>query len=236
MDRASFERTLNSALKSWKWEIESGSIARMWTHFEAVIEANRRLNLTRITDPKRAAVLHYADSLSLLTWCRDRGIEARRVLDVGTGAGFPAVPLAVARPDWRVTALESTRKKAEFLRRWAAESGLTNLTVESNHSAHWTAPRRFDLIVFRALARLDRALADTARHVSRGGWLSAYKTATLPNAERDAAGAAATRLGLRFAEPFLYDLQIEGETFHRALYPMQRTGTSREKRTQASKT
>ena len=93
------------------------------------------MNLTRITRPAEAAVRLYADSLAVLSWARQSGNETgvRTVLDIGTGAGFPAVPLAVAAPDWRITAIEATNKKAAFVEQSARRVGAENLRVILRH-------------------------------------------------------------------------------------------------------
>ncbi len=221
MPDATFDGALEAAISRWGLRLEPEQIARLRAHFQAVVEANQRFNLTRITEPDEAAVRHYADSLALLLWCRDRGISARSVLDIGSGAGYPAVPLAVARPEWAVTALESTIKKARFLQRVTGELGLITLTVIAVHSAHWKSPAKFDLIVFRAVAPLDVCLKRAAHHAAPGGWLVAYKTASLPADEKAAAGQVVASLKLRRAEPYGYELSFRGEVIRHALFPFQ---------------
>ena len=191
-------------------------------HFEAVVETNRVMNLTRITDPVEAAVKHYADSLALLLWTRDRSVTVRTVLDVGTGAGFPAVPLAVMQREWAVTAIDATRKKVEFLTRTVAAIGLTNVHVEHAHAAYWRPKRPFDVVVVRALAPLGKCLELCAAFVKPGGWLVAYKTASLDRAELAAAEKVLKKTRTRVEEPFPYELQMGDRTLHRALHLFQR--------------
>jgi len=191
-------------------------------HFEAVVETNRVMNLTRITEPVEAAVKHYADSLALLLWTRDRSITVRTILDVGTGAGFPAVPLAVIRSEWAVTAIDATRKKVEFLTRTVAAIGLTNVHVEHAHAAHWRPKRPFDVAVVRALAPLGKCLELCAAFVKPRGWLVAYKTASLDRAELAAAEKLLKKTRMRVEEPFPYELQMGDQTLHRTLHLFQR--------------
>ena len=159
-----------------------------WAHFALVLEANARFNLTRITDPATAAVKHYADSLSLLTWPRTGDEDIGRIIDVGTGAGFPAVPLAIARPDWRVTAVDSIAKKTDFLAEVADKLLLTNFQVVQLRVGQQPpdAPA-YDLAVFRAVGKLADCLKAGRDWVRPGGWLVCYKSATLPAPEWAAA-------------------------------------------------
>jgi 16S rRNA (guanine527-N7)-methyltransferase len=217
-----FEGTLSTALRRWGMPVLPRELHQLRAHFEAVVETNRVMNLTRITEPIEAAVKHYADSLALLLWTEGRSVTVRTVLDVGTGAGFPAVPLAVMRPEWAVTAIDATRKKVEFLTRTVAAIGLTNVHVEHAHAAHWRPKRPFDVVVVRALAPLGKCLELCAAFVKPGGWLVAYKTASLDRAELAAAEKVLKKTRLRVEEPFPYELQMGDQTLHRALHLFQR--------------
>ena len=198
-------------------------MSQLRNHFEAVLETNRIMNLTRITDPVEAAVKHYADSLALLLWTRGRSITVQTVLDVGTGAGFPAVPIAIMRPEWTVTAIDSTRKKVEFIARTAAAMGMDNLKVEQAHTSHWQPERTFQVVATRALGPLDKCLESCAKFVRPGGWLVAYKTASVPRGEIAAAQKLLKRTRMRVEEPFAYDLQLGDETLHRVLHLFRRS-------------
>jgi 16S rRNA (guanine527-N7)-methyltransferase len=223
MHQALFDSTLHEALRRWELPITPTQAGRLWVHFEAVVETNRTMNLTRITDPVEAAVKHYADSLGLLLWSRERSIAVRTVLDIGTGAGFPAVPLAVMRPEWTVTAIDATRKKVEFLVRTAAAMGMDNFNVEQAHTAHWQSERTFQVVATRALGPLAKCLESCAAFVRPGGWLVAYKTASVARDEIAAAEKLLKRTRMRVEEPFAYDLQLGDETLHRALHLFRRT-------------
>ena len=213
-----FDRVLAESLDRWGIPIIAEQLQTLRHHFQAVVETNRTLNLTRITDPVEAAVKHYADSLALLLWVRKQQLSTKTLLDIGTGAGFPAVPLAVMMPDWEVTALDATRKKADFLTRTANTLHLSNLRVECAHSDHWQPGGRFHLVVLRAVGKLAVCLRQGGRHVARDGRLVVYKTASLEADELDAATAKAKGLRIRERERFMYDLQLTEETIHRALH------------------
>ena len=190
----------------------------MAAHFEGMIDANRVINLTRITDPAAAAVKHYADSLSVLDWARQQAVQFGTVIDIGTGAGFPAMPLAIMAPHCRVTAIDGTGKKIDFLHRTAAALGLSNLRAEHVHSEHWVTKQRFDLVVARALGPLDRCIRTGAKFVGRGGWVVVFKTKGINPEELKEAEQEAERAGLRECERHPYQLTLGGETMPRLLF------------------
>ena len=213
-----FENALTTAVARWNIPLTRSRIERLHTHFVLMVEANRVMNLTRILQPVEAAIKHYADSLALLKWVRQCGLTVRMVLDIGTGAGFPAVPLAILQPNWRVTAIDATRRTIEFIREIADRIGLSNLCLEHAHSDHWRPSQSFELVVTRAAGRLPRCLPGAARLLSPGGWFIAYKTARVGQEELRDAGRILRRLPLRAQDPFPYELECEGRKLRRVLY------------------
>lgn len=212
-----FDKTLSSALALWDLPMEPSQAERLRAYYQAMIETNRTMNLTRIVDPVEAAIKHFADSLALLVWARTQQVEPRTVLDVGTGAGFPAVPLAIMRSDWSITAIEATKKKIDFVRRESERLDLTNVACHHAHSRHWQPGTTFDLVTFRALARLPEAVEETAGLLATGGRLVAFKTASVvPTEQRDAAESL-KRCGLRPEPSHPYTLTCADETLDRVL-------------------
>ncbi len=127
-------------------ELSASSLDQLSAHYAMLRRWNQRINLTRIIAPQAAARLHYAESLfgaHLLG-------EARTLLDVGSGAGFPGLPLAVARPQIAVTALEANHKKALFLNEAAHALSLSNFTVVRQRWEDFDASN-FDLLTTRAV-------------------------------------------------------------------------------------
>jgi 16S rRNA (guanine527-N7)-methyltransferase len=131
-------------------EKQAGQLLR---HYSMLVEWNRRINLTRITGPGDAAALHYADSLFGGRFIHD----ARKLLDIGSGAGFPAIPLAVFRPDIQVVALEANQKKSLFLNEARHALGLTNFKVATARVESFDSAD-FDLLTTRALDRAESVL------------------------------------------------------------------------------
>lgn len=228
-ESGSFETALTEALSRWGMPITSDQLAQMRAHFDAVVEINRVMNLTRITDPKEAATKHYADSLALLLWIDERRISVRSVLDIGTGGGFPAIPLAITRPDWSITAIDGAGKKVDFVRRTARTIGVDNLHCIHTHSCHWTDTTKsdqpsavsFDLVVCRALATLPNVMEQSALFVEPGGYLVAYQSDNIDQATLEAANRAAKSAGLKTKTPYRYSLGSGSDERRRALYPYQ---------------
>ena len=212
-----FKETLLAALAKLGIPITVDQLERLETHFALMIDANRTMNLTRITEPAEAAIKHYADSLALLPWAATVDIGKATLLDIGTGAGFPAVPLAVMRPDWSITAIDGTKKKIDFVRRVAAEIGLDHLAVQHGHSDHWRGGSSFDIVVTRAVALLAQCIHTARPHLAIGGRFVAYKTAEVSAEETKHGEIVAKRSRLRIEFPYYYELDWGGERLLRSL-------------------
>jgi 16S rRNA (guanine(527)-N(7))-methyltransferase RsmG len=119
-------------------------------HYTLLCRWNSRVNLTRIIEPREAAQLHYAESLFGAKFIAG----ARSVLDIGSGAGFPAIPLAVARAETRVTALEANQKKSLFLKEVKDELELDNLEVATARLEEFDSAG-YELLTSRALDRAE---------------------------------------------------------------------------------
>lgn len=165
------EASIEKGLQAMGLAIPAGAVARMAAHIELVSKWNRVHNLTAVREADQMVVLHVLDSLSLLPHLGD----ARSVLDVGTGAGFPGIPLAIARPHLQVTLLDSSRKKCTFLEQARAELRLANITVACERVESWRPEQRFDAIVSRAFAELSDFVTQARHLVAPGGRLLAMK-------------------------------------------------------------
>lgn len=140
-----------------------------------VLERNLVMNLTAITEPKEFAALHLLDSLSLV---RLAGLEKGTVVDVGTGAGFPGVPLAIARPGLHVTLLDSLGKRVDFLAEACEKLELKNTTCIHARAEEFAAQHResFDYAVSRAVAALPVLCELCLPLVKTGGEFLAMKS------------------------------------------------------------
>ena len=217
-ERADFDRALNAGLRFLDTELSARQCEKLWLHRQRVVEANRRFNLTRITDPVEFAVKHHLDSLALLAWVAKTGARVSRVLDVGTGAGIPAVPLAIARPDWNITAIDGTAKKVRFVAELTDELDLDNLTCRHARAESWRGETTFDLVLFKAVGSIARCLRNARRHLPEGGTAALYKTAALADKEADEASQAACKLGFELPARHAYQLPLGDEAIRREIW------------------
>ena len=163
-----------------------------------LLDWNTRVNLTAITEPVEVLLKHFLDSLALLEAV---STERARVLDIGAGAGFPGLPLKLARPQWRIVLLEATGKKVAFQRHVIETLGLENIEAlhgRAEEIAHTPAYRAsFDLVTARAVAALPVLLEYAAPFCRVGGQILLPKKGELA-AELEQGKRAAQALGLTF--------------------------------------
>jgi len=149
-------------------------LTKLSQHYSLLCNWNRRINLTRITDPEESARVHYAESLLGRTLVGD----SKTLLDIGSGAGFPGVPLAVACPALRVTALEANQKKSLFLKEAKDALRLSNLSVATARIEEFPI-EDYDVLASRALERGDELLPGVVDRMKRGQSAMLYTTEPL---------------------------------------------------------
>lgn len=133
---------------------------------------NKAYNLTAIREPSQMVPLHILDSLSILPLVA----ASENLLDVGTGAGLPGVPLAIAQPDCKFTLLDSNVKKTRFVQQAVLELGLSNVEVVHSRIEEYNSADGFDTVTARAFAPLARMLPQIEPFVAEGGSLLAMKS------------------------------------------------------------
>jgi 16S rRNA (guanine527-N7)-methyltransferase len=131
---------------------------------------NRRVNLTAIREPGAMVSAHLLDSLVARPL-----LSGETVLDVGTGAGFPGLPLAIVEPARQFTLLDSNNKKIQFVRHAAGLLGLDNVETVKGRGEDYAPGRRFDTVIARALAALPRLVEIAGHHVGEDGVFVALK-------------------------------------------------------------
>lgn len=156
--------------------LEPEQIERFVRYRALLLDWNARINLTAITDPSEIAVRHFLDALSVALALPDSVRQGGTVaLDVGSGGGFPGLPLAIVFPAWRVTLLEATAKKVRFLETVIAELGLLNahaVAARAEEYAHQAMQRaRYDLVMARAVSALPTLLEYCCPFARVGGRL-----------------------------------------------------------------
>ena len=187
-------QTLQAGLPTLGFDLPEAIQNQLCAFGEAVVEQNKVMNLTAITEPTQVAKLHLLDSISLLTVADFKG---KKVIDVGCGAGFPGVPVKIACPETNLTLLDSLGKRMHWLETILPQLGVeaTCITARAEEAV---ADRReqYDFATSRAVARLNILLELTAPYVKVGGKVLAMKgTAALEELEE--AKNAIRRLGLK---------------------------------------
>lgn len=171
-----FQKILTDTLSAFEIVLTENQLAQLKQYYELLIEWNEKMNLTALTAPEDVALKHFADSLLLLRYC---DIEKKaRVIDVGTGAGFPGMVLKIARPDIQLTLLDSLQKRLGFLDEVCNELGFDD--VELIHSRAEDGSRTelrdsFDIAVSRAVASLNTLCEYDMPYVKDGGRFIAMK-------------------------------------------------------------
>jgi 16S rRNA (guanine527-N7)-methyltransferase len=197
--------------------------AQMETYQTLLQEWNERMNLTGITDPQEVLVRHFLDALSCAQVTGS--LDGRRLIDIGTGAGFPGLPLKIAYPTLRLTLVDSVAKKTEFLAAVVSALNLANVTILSDraellgqHKAH---RQQYDWAVARSVAEM-RILAEYLLPLVRvGGQMLAQKGS---NAAEETAAAHAAIRTLGGGTPTLHPIHLPGheQTHYLVAIPKQR--------------
>ncbi|HYS75105.1 MAG TPA: 16S rRNA (guanine(527)-N(7))-methyltransferase RsmG [Burkholderiales bacterium] len=147
-----------------------GDRSKLLQHLALLEKWNQAYNLTAIRDSGKMVSGHLLDCLAVIPY-----LTASRMLDAGSGAGFPGIPVAVARPDIQVALLDSSQKKAAFLRQALADLQLKNATVVCERVEAWHAAEKFDFIISRAFAEIAQFIALTKHLLAPRGMFAAMK-------------------------------------------------------------
>ena len=165
------EEQVGRGLVSMGVPVSPAQRARLAAHLELIAKWNRVHNLTAIRETEQMVVLHVLDSLSVLPQLEG----ARTIADVGTGPGFPGIPVAIVRDDARVTLVESSHKKCAFLQQAQTELARDNVTVACERVEQVAPAEKFDAVVSRAFSDLSDFVAQAGHLVAPGGRLIAMK-------------------------------------------------------------
>jgi len=147
-------------------DLPAGAAVRLGRFLELLGRWNRAQNLTAVTDPAEMVPRHVLDSLAGLKW-----VTGDRLLDAGSGAGLPGIPLAVVRPDRRHVLLDSRRKRVQFLIHAAGALGLDNVEVVEARLENYRPEVKFDTLSARAFAALPEAVRLAGPHLAGGARL-----------------------------------------------------------------
>ena len=202
---------LTSLSNSFGVQLDKTAIERFDAYARLLKDWNEKINLTAITDPLGITVKHFADSLSVFKYCSFP--QNSKVIDVGTGAGFPGVALLIARPDLQLTLLDSTKKKLTVIENILSEIGLN---AELLHSRAEEAGQngnyreKYDFATARAVANLRELSEYCLPFVKRGGCFISMKGASAPE-ELSGAKKAIAVLGGEIEKAENFSLEDAGE-------------------------
>ena len=188
------EKTLREGLSELNLDLPQQRQETLCAFARAMVKQNEVMNLTAITEDTQVAKLHLLDSLTVLC-CAD--LKGKTLIDVGCGAGFPGVPLAIACPEAKITLLDSQGKREKWLEETLPQLGISAECVTAR-AEEAVADRRekYDFATSRAVARLNIQLELTAPYVKVGGAVLAMKGAAAEEELAEAAGAI-KKLGLK---------------------------------------
>jgi len=167
----SLEAQVAAGLAAMGIVLDAKARARFLAHLELIAKWNRVHNLTAVRETEQMVVLHLLDSLSVLPYLEG----AQSIVDVGSGAGLPGIPIAIARPLARVTLLDSSHKKCVFLQQAKTELALDNVEVVCDRVEKWRPAARFDAVISRAFSDLADFVSQAQHLVAPGGRLIAMK-------------------------------------------------------------
>ena len=174
---------------------------------DLLLEWNSFMNLTAITEPEEVLQKHFADSIlpvllpDVQCMADIRGGSPLSVIDIGTGAGFPGIPLKIAFPDLQVTLLDSLNKRVNFLNEVILRLGLTGITAVHGRAEDFAKPGQlresFDFAVSRAVANMSTLSEYCLPYVKTGGYFVAYKASGFTAADSDTSEYAAATKALK---------------------------------------
>lgn len=197
--------TLHNGLPELDLRLDARQEETLCAFAQAMIRKNEVMNLTAITQPEAVVKLHLLDSLTVL---KAVDLKGKRLIDVGCGAGFPGVPLAIACPEAEITLLDSLGKRIAWLQTVLPQLGIRAQCITAR-AEEAVAERResYDVATSRAVARLNILLELTAPYVKVGGAVVAMKGAAAQE-ELEEAKNAIRRLGLKLEK--VHTFSIDG--------------------------
>jgi 16S rRNA (guanine527-N7)-methyltransferase len=164
------DTTLDGGLAALALRADASARERLLAYLQLLEKWNKVYNLTAVRDIDAMMTHHLLDSVAVVPH-----LVGATVVDVGSGAGLPGVPIAIMRPDIRVTLLDSSHKKAAFLQQAAIELALSNVTVVCDRAESWRPAQAYDVVISRAFAELSQFVAIAGHLCANEGVIIAMK-------------------------------------------------------------
>ncbi len=199
MNDSDFKKHVSEAFELGGITLAPEQIESMDAYYNCLVRENAKYNLTAITAPEEAAAKHFFDSAAAAVELP----QGAKVLDVGSGGGFPIVPLKILRPDIQAYAMDATAKKCRFIELASAEAGIAVNVINARAEEAKRLREKYEVCVSRAVADLPVLLELCAAFVVRGGYVICYKSDAAEEIVR--AGNAANLLGLKLEKTLDYD-------------------------------
>jgi len=176
-DRATLADVLSNGIKDLQLDLDAAQVDKLLDYLALLFKWNSVYNLTSLRDPMQMVTHHLLDSLAAVPAFKD----AVNVLDVGAGGGLPGMVLAIARPDMKVSMIDTVHKKTAFLTQVKAELGLSNVTVYTMRVEQLQVKQLFDVITSRAFADLSDFVNWSGHLLAEGGQFIALKGVAPPD-------------------------------------------------------
>lgn len=164
---------LHEAVLTLELELDALQYWQLLKYLDTLLVWNKAYNLTAITEPKEALIKHIVDCLAILPAFKEHNLPAKDLFDIGTGAGLPAIIVAICEPNRQITPLDSNQKRIRFIRQVVSELGLKNVRPVSSRIENYT--EKHELIISRAFASLQDFVELAEPCLSKNGTLIAMK-------------------------------------------------------------
>lgn len=208
-----FRKIFLEAIKTIEIDISEEKIKKFFDFYVDLIETNKSLNLTAITDMKEVIYKHFVDSLSLVKVISDLSNKKYKIIDIGTGAGFPGIPLAIVFNNVDFVLLDSLNKRLKFIAGICEKLNLKNVSLIHGRAEDYAREikyrENFDFAISRAVANLSTLSELCVGFVKSGGYFISYKSEKA-NEEVENAVKAFKLLGIKLEKIESFTMDIDG--------------------------